>query len=113
MDSNTSVTIMFVAGFSSVALIVNTLLNYRLKSRAMRSGLLNPEGIRLLNQLNGDIRENALKWSLLLFFGGVGLVVLQYLPFPSRSPLLYGIESIFLAIGYFIYYLIIIKKEKI
>lgn len=110
MDSNTSVAIMFIAAFSAMAFIISSLFNYRLKSRVIKSGLIDQETIRLLNQLNGDTKLKALKWALLLFFGGAGLVLLQFIPYSLNSPLPYGIEILFVSAGFFIYYRLIQNK---
>ncbi len=111
MDSNTTVTLMFVSGFLSVSLIIRMILNYRLKSRAVKSGLVNPEGIKLLSTLNGNESEKALKWGLLLFFGGLGLVAVHFTGDTAQSVIPYAVESIFIAFGYFTYYLIV-RKHK-
>lgn len=111
MDSNTSVAIMFVSAFSAAAFIANFLLNYRFKSKLVRSGLLDVDTVKLLNQLNADSSRNVLKWTLLLFFGGLGLIVLQYTPYSLNEPLPYGIEALFIAAGLACYYLLIFRKN--
>lgn len=111
MDSNSSVAIMFVAAFSAIAFVAGRLFDYRLKSRIIKSGLIDTETIRLLNQLNGDTKLKALKWVLLLFFSGLGLIFLQFIPYDLNSPLPYGIEAVFVAIGFFIYYRLISNRS--
>lgn len=111
MDSNSSVAIMFVAAFSAVAFISGRLFDYRLKSRIIKSGLIDTETIKLLNQLNGNTRLNTLKWGLLLCFSGLGLIFLQFIPYDLNSPLPYGVESVFVAIGFFIYYRLISNRS--
>ena len=62
------------------------------------------QAIRLLGHLPGTARE-ALKWGLLLFFGGIGLIVLSFVPYDmADSPLPYGIEAVFLSAGFLLYY---------
>lgn len=112
MDSNTSVAIMFISAFSATALIVNFLLNYRLKSKLLRSGLMDLETLKLIDQINADSRRNVLKWILLLFFGGVGLIVIQYTRYQLNEPIPYGIEALFIAVGLFIYYLLSFRKNN-
>jgi len=112
MDSNLSVAIMFIAAFSAVAFIINGILGYRIKLKMIKTGLVDLESIKLLKQLNGDTRLRALKWGLILFFGGVGLLILQVVPYSLNSPLPYGIESISIAVGFFIYYLLAFKHKN-
>jgi hypothetical protein len=112
MDSNTSVAIMFISAFSAMAFIIDRLLSYRLKSKVVRSGLMDIETIKLLNQINGNSKFQALKWALLLLFAGLGLVIIQFIPYNLNSPLPYGIEAVSIAIGFFIYYLLIFKRNN-
>jgi hypothetical protein len=112
MDSNTTVAIMFISAFSAMSLIFNFLLSYRLKSKMLRSGLMDLETLKLIDQINVDSRRNVLKWILLLFFGGLGLIVLQYTRYQLNEPLPYGIEALFIATGLFIYYLMILRKNN-
>jgi len=111
MDSNSSVAITFVAAFSAIAFIINAVFNYRLKSRMIKSGLVDAESIKLLRQLNGETKLKALKWALILFFGGMGLMILQFIPYNLNSPMPYGIEFVSVAIGLFIYYLLVLKRN--
>jgi hypothetical protein len=113
MDSNTSVAVMFISAFSATAFIVNFLLDYRLKSKLLRSGLMDLEILKLVDQVNADSKRNVLKWVLLLFFGGLGLIVLQYAGYSLNQPFPYGIEAIFIATGLYVYYLLISQKNNI
>ncbi|QJD96495.1 hypothetical protein HH214_11720 [Mucilaginibacter robiniae] len=110
MDSNSSVAVMFVSAFAATAFIIHTILYYRLKSRLIKSGLMDAENLKLLNQLHGDNKQKSLKWALLLFFGGLGLILLQFIPYTINNPLPYGIEAIFIALGFFIYYNMAYRK---
>ena len=51
-------------------------------------------------------RISSLKWGIIIFLGGLGLVLIHYLDIDSDSPLPYGIESIFIAVGFILYFLI-------
>jgi hypothetical protein len=112
MDSNTSVAIMFISAFSAVAFVIDRLLSYRLKSRVVKSGSMDIGTIKLLIQINGNSKLQALKWSLLLLFTGLGLFIIQFIPYGLNSPLPYGIEAVAIAIGFFIYYLLIFKRNN-
>jgi hypothetical protein len=95
-----------------VAVIVGVIARYRLLRRVLESGLLDERTVKRVLQPAGLSRE-ALKWALLLFFGGVGLVILAFLPGQlAASPLPYGIEAICLSLGFGIYYLLIRRTDS-
>jgi hypothetical protein len=110
MDSNTSVAIMFASAFSATAVIVGLILNYRLKSRMLRLGLTDVETLKFVHQVDAQSRTNVLKWACLLFFGGLGMIVLQYLDLELNDPLPYGLEAIFISLGLSVHYLLTRKK---
>lgn len=103
--------IIVIIFFIIVAVLIIAMLNYRLKQRILNAGPLNESAVKALAQLSGYGLE-ALKWGLILLFGGIGLVVLQYLPYSAEdSPLPYGVVTIFIALGFLSYYLILRAKK--
>lgn len=94
-----------------IAIFILALYNYRLKKRIIDSGPLDETSLKFLAQLSGNGNE-AVKWGLLLISAGIGFVVLEFLPFSAEdSPAPYGIEMIFIAVGFLLYYLFL-KKGK-
>ncbi len=86
-----------------VAIVVSLLTRYRLLRRILDSGLLNEATVDKLLKPVGARRE-ALKWTLLLFFGGIGLVLIEFIPYQAKtSPLPYGLEAICLSVGFGLY----------
>lgn len=98
--------------FITTAVVVIAILNFILKNRLIGSGHTNPEVIRLLSQLF-DHKVAVLKWGLILLSGGIGLIVINYIPEAKEleSPLPYGIELIFIAGGFLGYYLNVRRKD--
>ncbi len=47
-----------------------------------------------------------LKCGIIIFLGGLGLILTHYLNLSSDSPLPYGIESIFIALGFILAFII-------
>ena len=94
-----------------IAVIILSLLNHRLKKQIIESSNINNS---LLESLTGPgFRLEALKWGLILFFGGAGLVVLEFIPYESsNSPLPYGVEAIFIAAALLIYYIFLLREKK-
>ena len=103
---------VMIALIIAVVVLTRAILQYRLQQRLAQSGLLNEQLIRNFFRQDGWQVE-LLKWCLLLFFGGLGLVVLEFIPFRAdESPLPYGVESIFLSLGFGIYYVIVRKQHN-
>jgi hypothetical protein len=98
--------------FLSGAVIIIAILNFILKMRILHLGYKDESFIKHLTQTI-EYKHNSLKWAILLFFAGVGLVTIYLLPLtdPVESPLTYGIMCISLSVGFFIYY-IIVRNDK-
>jgi hypothetical protein len=88
-----------------LAVLINRLFTVHLKKRIVESGPLDENAIRFISVTQGSEGEN-LKWALLLAMGGLGLITIQFTPFTLDQPISYGIEILFLAAGFYIYYLI-------
>ncbi|WP_367865329.1 DUF6249 domain-containing protein [Pedobacter sp. WC2423] len=103
--------IMITAIFLMITLIVINLIRYRLKKKMIETGIIEEPIIGSETDKPKAERRSALKWALIMMFGGLGLVVQEFSPYSSdNSALPYGLEIIFISIGLFIYYLII-KKD--
>lgn len=99
--------------FAAFTIVIIAILNFILRMRILNSGYKDEAYIRLLST-SIEYKHSAIKWAVLLFFGGLGLITINYIPTPNgyESPLPYGIEAIFLAAGFFVYYLITRKQNK-
>lgn len=53
---------------------------------------------------------SALKWGLIVLFGGIGLMLIELLPYDQQSPMPYGVVATCISLGFLIYYFIV-KKE--
>lgn len=98
--------------FLSIVIVIIAILNFILKNRLIGSGQTDPAVLKSLSQ-SFDHKVAVLKWGFILLFGGIGLVVINFIPDAKtlESPLPYGIEMIFLAAGFLCYY-ITAKKSK-
>ncbi|QMW04551.1 hypothetical protein [Spirosoma foliorum] len=91
--------------FLVIGFIINSLFSYLLRKRIIDSGQIDKEALEVLLKPIGSTTES-LKWGLLLLFGGLGLVILEFIPYEvHNSSLPYGIEAICLALGFLTYYL--------
>jgi hypothetical protein len=100
-----------VVVFIIIAVVITAWYNYRLKKRIIDSGPIDNDAINFLKKLI-DSGAEQLKWGCVLFMSGLGLVVTHYLSYDEDSVLPYGIEIMFIAAGFLIYYFIITLKQK-
>lgn len=94
-----------------IAVVIISWYNYRLKKRIIDSGPIDNDAINFLKKLI-DSGAEQLKWGCVLFMSGLGLVVTHYLSYDEDSILPYGIEIMFIAAGFLIYYFFITLKQK-
>jgi len=105
--------IIIIVFFILIAIFILALNNYRLKKRIIDAGKLDEVSLKFLAQLSGFGNE-ALKWGIILLTAGIGFIVLEFIPYSAEdSPLPYGVETVFIAIGFLIYYLLIKNKNQL
>jgi len=103
--------IIVIIFFIILAVLIVAQFNYRLKKRILEAGPLDETSLKFFSQLSG-LSSESLKWGIILFFAGIGLVVMEFIPYSAEnSPLPYGVETIFIALGCIVYYLIIQRKK--
>lgn len=95
----------------TIAWVIISWYNYRLKKRIIDSGPLNEEALGFVKKLTGSINE-ALKWGCIIFSGGMGLVVIGFIKYDTGSPLPFGIEAMFIAAGFLVYYFAVKKQQQ-
>lgn len=57
-----------------------------------------------------DNRQSALKWGLIVLFGGIGLIIIDSMGLDGDEAMPYGIEAVCIAVGFLVYYTMM-KKE--
>ncbi len=100
--------IAIISVFGSVILFVNTITNYSLKRKLIDKDMVNPETVNLFKKHDG--RHSALKWGLIVLFGGIGLIIIDSMGLDNDDAMPYGIEAVSIAIGFLTYYGLM-KKE--
>jgi hypothetical protein len=111
MDQHIAFFAAIVFVFIVIAVVIIAWYNYRLKKRIIDSGPIDNDAINFLKKLT-DSGAEQLKWGCVLFMSGLGLVVTHYLSYDDGSVLPYGIEIMFIAAGFLIYYFFITLKQK-
>jgi hypothetical protein len=104
--------ILMIGVLLIISNLISNLLNFSLKKRVLDSEVLNEHAVKVVQSLS-DSRISSLKWAILLFCGGLGLVVLEFLSYKVENSLLpYGVEAMFLSAGYWIFYLLSKKSTS-
>lgn len=111
MDQHIAFFFAVIAVVITIAWVIISWYNFRLKKRIIDSGPINEEAMGFIKKLGGSGSE-ALKWGCILFAAGMGLVVANYLPCPFGSPVPYGVELMFIAAGFLAYYFIAKKQQR-
>ncbi len=115
-----SIFITAIVFFGSYHLI-KVFTDYFLKRRIIKAGHTEKAGI--LEPAGPTQEENrypTLKWGLVFFMGGAGLIVTELLSLGGRFPgvkdyfsaLPLGIELVFISLGFLIYFIIVNSKKK-
>lgn len=100
--------VAIISVFGSVILFVTILTNYSLKKKLIDKDMVNNETTNLFSKK--DSRHNALKWGLIVLFGGLGLIIIDSMGLDNDDAMPYGIEAVCIAVGFLIYY-VMMKKE--
>ncbi|HVV54223.1 MAG TPA: hypothetical protein VHC47_02795 [Mucilaginibacter sp.] len=112
MDQHIAFFVAVIIIFIVIAVVIIAWYNYRLKKRIIDSGPIDHDAINFLKKLM-DSGAEQLKWGCVLFMGGLGLVFDHYLSYgEDYSVLPYGIEIMFIAAGFLIYYFYINSRQK-
>lgn len=82
-----------------------TLTDYFLRRKMVEKGYVNEENKHLLEKLNSNNKYSNLKWGLIVLSGGIGLVIINYLPYQRDSTLPFGVFAICVSIGFLAYFL--------
>ena len=111
--------------FFAIITFVKVLSAHFLRSRIIKAGHFDKAGIleQTSELVEAERKQNfdqypALKWGLVTFFGGIGLIVIELVkatnPFFSdyNSTMPFGIFFVSVAIGFLVYYFMMSAKMK-
>jgi len=102
----------------AVVIVIISILNHRIKMKMIKEGHVDENSIKILSQQSNGFKLDTLKWGIILLFGGIGLIILEYIPYGydyhggHGSPLPFGIEIVCLALGFLVYYFIAKSQNK-
>jgi hypothetical protein len=105
--------LVFLGITLAIVIIIISILNHRIKMRMIKEGHVDENSIKILSQENAGFKLDTLKWGIILLFGGLGLILLEYIPYRRYdSTLPFGIEVVSLALGFLVYYFIARNDNK-
>jgi hypothetical protein len=111
MDQHIAFFLVVAVLVITTAVVIINWYNFRLKKRIIDSGPIDRDATDFLQKLT-DSGSEPLKWGSVLFMAGLGLVINHYLSYEQDSVLPYGIELMFVAAGFIIYYFVATYKQK-
>ncbi|HBK89044.1 MAG: DUF6249 domain-containing protein [Cyclobacteriaceae bacterium] len=110
---NVLMPIAIMGSFSAgVYFFTKVLTDYQLRKRMVDKGFVNEETQAIFKQHSSENKATSLKWGLIILFSGLALILMEYIPAGPESPLPYGVFSVFVSLGFLIYYFMVKKDSK-
>ena len=116
MDANLREVLMPIAILGglggSAYFFTKAVTDYILKKKMIEKGYVNEDAQAVFKKHADENRFSALKWGLIILFGGLALIIMDFIPTDPESPLPYGLLAFSIALGFLIYYYIVKKEMK-
>ena len=97
---------------AGMVLFTRTLTDYILKKKMIEKGFVNDDTQAIFKRHTEENKYSALKWGLIIFFGGLSLIIMEYVQVEPQSTLPYGLFAVSVSIGFLIYYFLVKKELK-
>lgn len=104
--------------FYAIYMIIKTFTDFSLKRKIIKSGHLDRAAILETQKSEDEFRFPSLKWALVSFFAGAGLILIECLHscyewISFDNPILpLGIELVSISLGFMIYFVIVVSRKK-
>ena len=76
---------------ATLVLFTRTISDYILKKKMIEKGYVNEDTQAIFKRNTDENKYSSLKWGLIILFAGISLVILEYIPHDTESPLPYGL----------------------
>lgn len=96
----------------AVYFFTKVMTDYILKKKMIDKGYVNEDTQSIFKQHVSENKYAALKWGLIIFFGGLALMIMEYIPTGHESPLPYGLFAVSVSFGFLLYYFLVKKEIK-
>ena len=97
---------------ASIFFFTKVMTDYILKKKMIDKGFVNDDTQAIFKQHTADGKFSSLKWGLIIFFAGLSLVIMEFIPTTPDSPLPYGLFAVSVSLGFLIYYFILRKNAN-
>ncbi len=97
---------------ASIFFFTKVMTDYILKKKMIDKGFVNDDTQAIFKQHTADGKFSSLKWGLIIFFAGLSLVLMEFIPTTPDSPLPYGLFAVSVSLGFLIYYSIVRKNAN-
>lgn len=87
-----------------IILFVKTLTSYFLRKRMIEKGYVNSDAQAIFKLHTDENKYSSLKWGLIILFGGLALIIMEFIPVERESPLPYGLFAFFISVGFLLYF---------
>jgi hypothetical protein len=96
----------------TIYFFTSIMTSYILKKKMIDKGFVNEETQAIFKEHANDNKYSSLKWGLIIFFAGISLIIMEYVPVQPQSPLPYGLFAVAVSLGFLIYYFLMNKREQ-
>lgn len=97
---------------TSVYFFTKVLTDYILKKKMIEKGYVNEETQAIFRKKMVDNRFASLKWGFIAFFGGLSLILMEFMDLRPDSTLPYGLLAVSLSMGFLLYYYVVKRESK-
>jgi hypothetical protein len=97
---------------TAIYFFVKVMTDYILKKKMIEKGFVNDDTQAIFKQHTIDNKYANLKWGLIIFFAGVALIIMEFIPVQPQSPLPYGLFAVSVSLGFLIYYFLMKNDSK-
>jgi len=106
------IAILGTIGFS-IIMFTKTITEYILRKKMIEKGYVNEESQSIFKKEEvNDSRFASLKWGLIIFFGGLSLILMEYIPYERNSTLPFGLFALAVSLGFLIYYFVVKNSQN-
>jgi hypothetical protein len=97
---------------ATIYLFTRVMTDYILKKKMIDKGFVNDDTQAIFKQHTAENKFSSLKWGLIIFFAGLALIIMEYIPAGPESPLPYGLFAVSVSAGFLLYYFLVKKDVR-
>ena len=114
MNADVLMPITIIGSFgASIYFFTKVMTDYMLKKKIIEKGFVNDDTQAIFKQHTTSNTLSSLKWGLIIFFAGISLIAMEYIPAGPESPLPYGLFAVSVSLGFLIYYFLLKKGSEV